>query len=135
MSGHLLHVEATADHTPKKPDWSFSIQCVKPESCGGWQECGQPHGSGTLSADLGPWEADPLAPWGEEEEFTFHGVLHEWRYGYGWTVPYDGCPVADSLNWSNDDAWDIARHHGVGTHVVQDEWDDTSCSLIWIRGS
>lgn len=62
-----------------------------------------------------------------------HGVLHEWRWGHGWTVPFEGCVVADNVHrgWS-DDASDIAIEHGIGTHVVDDDWDDTDLRLTYV---
>lgn len=71
-------------------------------------------------------------PWCDEDEFVFHGVPHTWRYGYGWTVPFEGC-VVDANDSCVDEAYDIAREHGPGTHEVDDDWDETTCYLIWVR--
>lgn len=114
------------------PGWQFEITCLAPTKCGGFQECPDEHQVAGVSAADGP-DADESAPWFDEEEFEFHGVMHEWRYGFGWTVPFDGCVVSDALNWNCDSAADIADRHGAGVHVVDDEWDDSSCTLIWVK--
>lgn len=123
--GHLLHVTTGGGHTIQEPEWKFSIECVDPTSCGGWQECDGDHDGYDPEEETSP-------AYDEEEDVLIHGVLHEWRYG--WTIPYEGCPVADALNWSTiDSAWDLAQQHGAGVHVVDDDWDDTYCTLMWVR--
>lgn len=153
--GHLLNVAKGTDWTEDDHEWNWSITCLAPEKCGGWQECGKEHRLEGVSAADGPydndcpgWHGPYLAddahdkrmqaesaqhyPWCDEDEFEFHGVLHTWRYGYGWTIPFDGCAVAANLSWA-DEAWDIADEHGEGSHVVDDDWDDTDLTLIYVR--
>lgn len=127
--GHLLHVTESKHHTPDDPSWTFAITCLDPAKCGGWQECDKEHlGGDGVSAENGPWDDVPEgAAWADEDYFTFHGVEHEWRYGHGWTVPFEGCVVAEN-DWT-DSAWEIAREHGVGDHRVDDDWDDCSVYL------
>lgn len=129
--GHLLTITTTADHTPEDPDFDYSVTCQAPDLCGGWEECLDPHEVDGVSAADGPWDSDETDPWFEEEEFDFHGVTHEWRYGYGWTVPFKGCVVAAN-DGVCDAADDIGRSRGPGTYPVDDDWDDTSCYLTVI---
>lgn len=58
-------------------------------------------------------------------EYEFHGVLHEWRAGYGWTVPYPGCVVAGAV----EDLPDGIDTGVDGTYPVEAEWDDEWCYL------
>lgn len=129
--GHHLIVTKSDDWTEDEPDFDHDVVCLDPPSCGGWQECLDPHEVDGVSAAEGPYDSPEDAPWCDEEEFTFHGVLHEWRYGYGWTVPFPGCVVAANDHVC-DSAYDIGRRHGEGTYVVDDEWDDTYCTLLYV---
>lgn len=140
--GHLLTVTKHADWHEDEPYWDGSITCQAPSLCNGWWECGEPHEVDGVSAADGPYDSECPGehgvstdraghlPWCDEDEFEFHGVLHTWRYGNGWTVPYDGCVVqtADIAEYVDD----IAREHGEGTFVVDDEWDDTSVYLHFV---
>ena len=142
IRGHHLTIVKGDDWFEDQPDWDGSITCLAPAKCGGWWECGETHGVNGTSAGDGPYGADcpgcivPLGadeahlPWCDEDEFEFHGVLHTWRYGYGWTVPYDGC-VVQAADDVCDAVYDIGQEHGEGTYFVDDEWDDTSCSLVF----
>jgi hypothetical protein len=140
--GHLLTITKSSDWHEDEPYWDWSVTCVAPDRCGGWQECGKKHEVDGTSATDGPYDGDCPGghgvstdraghlPWCDEDEFEFHGVWHTWRYGNGWTVPYPGCVVqtADIGEYADD----IAREHGEGTYVVDDEWDDTSCYLTFV---
>lgn len=140
--GHVLTVTKGEDWFPDQPDWSGSITCLNVAQCNGWWECGKPHEVGGVSAADGPYENDCSGehgvstdraghlPWCDEDEFEFHGVLHTWRWGYGWTVPYPGCVVQTS-DAISDAAYDIGQQYGEGDYLVDDEWDDTSCTLIY----
>lgn len=130
--GHLLHVAKTADWHPDEHDWDIKVTCLNPDRCDGWQECPGNHEQDGISAADGPWEGDEDAPWFEEEEWDFHGVAHTWRYGYGWTVPYPGCVVADNDN-VREQGWEIAEEHGAGVYAVEDEWDDDYVTLNYLR--
>lgn len=126
--GHILTLTRSSDWAEDEPYFDHQIECLVPERCGGWQECGETHEVDGLNAADGPWEGDDGAPWFEQEEFVFHGVEHEWRYGYGWTVPFEGCVVAanDSVY---ENAHEIGCGHGPGRYLVDDDWDDTCCIL------
>jgi hypothetical protein len=129
---HLLTITPTEDHTEEDSDYRFEITCHEPEKCNGFWECMEPHKVDGKSAAAGPYDCSYDDPWCDEDEFEFHGVVHTWHYGWGWTVPYPGCVVAANEHWT-DDAWDIAREHGPGVHEVDDDWNDDSCILIWLR--
>ncbi|MBR7191694.1 hypothetical protein [Gordonia sp. SCSIO 19800] len=130
--GHILTVTQCEDFDPEYPSFEYSIECRNVDKCGGWQECREPHEVDGVSAADGPWDCDDDAPWEGLEELEFHGVLHTWHWGHGWTVPYPGCVVAanDAIC---DDAHDIALDHGCGRHEVDDDWDDEDCRLIHVR--
>ncbi|MBB3040982.1 hypothetical protein [Nocardioides soli] len=130
--GHHLTVVKDDDFDPEYPHFKGTITCLVPTKCGGWQECPESHQIEGGPVNDGPWDSDEDAPWFEEDYFTFHGVEHEWRYGYGWTVPFEGCCVADNDS-SVDSVHDIGLENGEGTYVVDDEWDDTSCTLIVVE--
>jgi hypothetical protein len=130
--GHLLTIAKEADFDPEWPHFDWDITCVVPELCGGWQECQEPHAVDGESAADGPYDASEDDPWFDLEEFTFHGVEHTWRGDYGWTIPYEGC-VVSANDYVADEVHDIGVEHGEGTYVVDDEWDDTSCTLIFVR--
>lgn len=115
-------------------DRVYLIEC--PDGCDGWQTCLEKHEGQhvdvILPADQGPDDCQqctepPLlhTAWCGQEEFEFHGVIHTWRYGHGWTVPYPGCVVA-ATPWDSDfDRDDVPR----GRYEVQEDWDDESCWL------
>lgn len=128
---HVLTVTKHADWHPDDPYWVWDVACATPDLCGGWWECLNPHEVDGVSAADGPYDGDETLPWCDEDEFEFHGVLHTWRYGHGWTVPYDGCVVQTAD--LGDDVCEIAREHGPGSYVVDDDWDDTDCRLGFVR--
>lgn len=124
--GHLLSVTKGEDWFPDQPDWNGAVVCLVPALCGGWQTCG--HDECRVGS---PYDADNGAePWYEQEEWEFHGELHTYRYGHDWTVPFPGCVVTES-DAVFQAAYDIGQQHGEGTYLVDDEWDDTSCTLIY----
>lgn len=132
--GHILTITTTEDHTADDPDYRWDVECLAPEKCDGWQECLEPHEVDGKSAASGPYDCDEDAPWCDEDEYEFHGVLHTWRWGNGWTVPFEGCVV--SANDSTcDSVYDIAREHGAGRYQVDDDWDDETCYLTVIPES
>lgn len=102
-----------------------AITCSDPESCPGWIECREPHEVEGRSAEGGPWTAEEGDPWAEQDEYEFHGVAHEWRSGYGWTVAYPGCPVAAG-DWEVPDEIDTTVD---GKYPVDADWDDDTCYL------
>lgn len=125
--GHVLVIEPDAAYAARFPDapteYRWSIECLNLEKCGGWQECPESHEVEGQPVNDGPWDSDESAPWFEEEEFEFHGVLHEYRWGHGWTVPFEGCVVA-----SNDADCPVEPMRP-GRWMVHDEWDDTYLTL------
>lgn len=137
MTAHQIRVyrdepglERLRQHRPltaqdRLDHYVWHIECSDPVACPGFQECREPHKVGGVDADDGPWDAPEDAPWDGYDVFTFHGVPHEWHDGWGWTVPYRGCPVSGS---------DLDLPDGVptevdGTYPVLVEWDDDDC---WI---
>lgn len=129
--GHHLIVTKEADFDPEDPYYDTQILCLAPEKCGGWWECREPHEVDGRSAEAGPWNSEDCDPWVEEEEFTFHGVEHTWRWGYGWTVPYPGCVVAVNDS-AVEGADELAQQHGEGRYLVDDDWDETTCYLTYV---
>lgn len=130
---HVLHVEMG---TPERytafggvvkydTDYGYSIECP---GCNGWQECREEHSvEGYDGLNDGPDGSPEDAPWFEEEEFIFHGELHTWHWGHGWTVAYKGCVVR--ANESGDDANNIALTYGPGDYLVGEDWDDETVYL------
>lgn len=125
--GHILTVTGTIDDDA----YEYSVECLNPDLCGGWQECDQPHEVSGISAAGGPYAADESDPWCGVDEFEFHGTVHTWQFGR-WTVPYPGCVVAGN-DAVCDSAWDILAEHGQGRYVVDDDWyDEHSCLLLFV---
>lgn len=124
--GHVLHVTKHADWTEDEPYYKTSITCVAPDLCNGWVECREPHEVDGVDASVGPYDCDRDAPWLDEDQFDFHGVEHTWQWGPGWTVPFDGCCVAE---WGGEAASELAHEVGLGDWSVDDEWDDGYCYL------
>ncbi len=117
----------------------YGTKCLVENGCGGWIECREPHEVDGKKADCGPYDCDcpdgqpsclseteaDYAPWCDREEFEFHGVVHTWRYGYGWTVPYKGCIVA----WGDYELPGCYEDLPRGEYQVEDDWEDTGCYL------
>lgn len=109
---------------PGEPmEYEDSLEC--PVGCHGWQECADDHVvPGYDGVNDGPYDSDEDAPWYDQEEFEFHGVLHTWNgMGYGWTVDYEGCVVAGN-DWS-----DLSLPDREGVWLVDDDWDDHTVTL------
>ena len=125
--GHVLVVTISSDHAPDDPDYDWTVECLNPDLCGGWTEC--THADGHHIEDDA--ERDDAEG---EGTYTFHGVEHSYHPGYNWTVPFEGCVVAENIHqWSPESADEIAHQHGVGRHVVGDDWyDESSVSLAYI---
>lgn len=151
---HLLTITKATDWEPDEPSWDWSITCTTPDRCDGWWECPEAHVVDGIDAADGPYENDcpgwhgpyalneaentaraaaggPHWPWCDDDEHMFHGVAHTWRYGFGWTVPFPGC-VVQASDTVGDYALDIAADHGEGVYVVEDDWDDTYCTLVLV---
>lgn len=132
---HHIVITKSPDWHEDDPCWDGEIVCVTPETCEGWQECLEDHGGADPGECPGEHPDDRDAPrsehvpWCDEYEFEFHGVVHTWQYGYGWTVPYQGCVVIGSDEWSDgvsEAADEIGHAHGEGTYEVDVDWWDES---------
>ena len=129
---HILVVSAEGPHRwsgqfrdhldVENYDWT--LFCPGSSHCSGWQECTGDH------TGYDPDDLDSVACDKYDEEVVIHGVAHEWKYGWGWTVPYVGCPVQAS-GTLGDDAHEILMTYGPGAYLVDDEWyDDTEVRLL-----
>lgn len=138
MSRHILVVEPDAAYAARFPDADpetrWWIECPEGNDCAGWQECREPHVVDSKDAADGPHETECRCvnglecevPWCGEDVFTFHGIEHEWRWGYGWTVPFTGCVLAANADRFDppDDLWQTDGTLSIGRWVVDDDWDD-----------
>lgn len=120
---HILIKEIDAGDSE---EFTYRIECQIAGGCGGWRECDKPPEFDCRFADS-PHDCEDDALWCGLDEFEFHGVLHTWRDGYGWTVPFEGCIVA----WADWDAPDEVEALPPGRYQVDDEWEDTSLYLIY----
>jgi hypothetical protein len=137
---HLLTISKSEDWYEDDPDWNFDITCTDPKTCNGFETCPEPHVINGFSAGDGPYDSECLAceygekssfkhsPVCDNDEFEFHGVMHTWQsFEFGWTVPFDGCVVIASRNWSDgvgESGWEIASAHGPGIYDVDVDWGD-----------
>lgn len=106
--------------------WTHSIECSDPSDCPGWQECPESH------AGMDPDEEDSPA-YDQYEDVEIHGVLHDWKSEYGWTVPFEGCPVVEcAAFWGNDvdGKYDPNRP---GRYLLDVKWDDQSVYLTVVE--
>lgn len=134
MSTHILVIEPDPTAPAMGPhhtdDRTWSIECPPGNGCSGWMECGEKHEvEGHGSAEDGPDDCEETAPWEGCDEFEFHGVMHEWKGGHGWTVPWPGCVVAGS-DWSEPPA--EMDDLPTGRYPIEDDWDDTSVALDFV---
>lgn len=130
----------TPDEQDRRDAYRETITCCVAGGCGGWQVCMEPHEINGVNATDSPYgtacscaEAESTTcsiPWCGYDGFEFHGVWHEWRWGYAWTVPYEGCVLAEYDDYELPDGIDTTRD---GRWLVEDDWDDTDCSLMLIR--
>lgn len=125
---HVLTISDVVVDQGEIVDYNTTLTCF-PGGCEGWQECREGHKVEGYDEDanVGPYDCAEEAPWADKDEFVFHGVMHEWRYGWGWTVPFQGCVLA--VNDFSDGAYDIMVAFGPGEYLIEDEWDDTE---VWI---
>lgn len=109
-------------------DYTATIECI-PGGCLGWIECREEHTvDGYTGPNDGPYDSGEDAPWADKEETEFHGVMHTWRSGWGWTVPYPGCVLAEQD--TSDNEHDILMEYGPGAYLVdEDWWDETSVTI------
>lgn len=100
------------------------LECSDPAACPGWIECRESH------EGFDPEEEDSPA-YDMYEDVEIHGVLHDWRWGYGWTLEYAGCP----LIMAEPDVPDDIPMDRTGKYLVDAEWDDTDCHLTRIAAA
>lgn len=71
------------------------------------------------------------ASWGDtagDEERELHGVHHEWNWGYGWVVEYEGCIVRTR----ELPLYDWAVEYGPGDYlldVIDVPWDEYDAEI------
>lgn len=134
--GHLMYPEHLDDR-------HYSVLCPHPDECNGWMECLRqhicPHGH---SAGMGFEEMSSDGPcpghdndndpncYSGYDEFNFHGEWHTYRYGWGWTTEWPGCVVADA---DIDFYYLPVERLPRGEYPVNDDWDDTYCTLELIE--
>lgn len=115
---------------------AWRIRCDDPAHCDGYIECHRqhicPHGHDACNgfdenSEDGPCpgHADDDLPncFSGDEEFTFHGQAHTYRWGWGWTVPFIGCVVAE--NWDGELDRSIYTLP-IGEYPVDEDWYDDS---------
>lgn len=144
MRGHVLTIRTGPDHYrlghPADPgfpdrdlanvDYQGTVTCLDRDACGGWTTCSAAFWYDVESVRTGDRATCTVAPEcatdldpDDDDVRVMHGVEHTWHYSWGWTVPYDGCTVAD-YDSLHDFVWDLARDHGPGVYLVADDWDD-----------
>lgn len=103
--------------------YAWRIVCSDPEACPAWVECEKDH------AGYNPDDEDSVVFDCHEDEVLIHGVIHEWRWGYGWTVAYPGCPVAVA-DYDLPEGVSLDRP---GFYPVDVDWDDDLCSVFLVE--
>ncbi|MFZ2240593.1 MAG: hypothetical protein WAV90_13850 [Gordonia amarae] len=136
--GRLLHGPIHPDQhvfPERTDDHGYRIICTEPDKCTGWQECPETHAHDGVESLCGPEacecdEGEPDCvtgrPWESQEDFEFHGTMHTWQNGWGWTVPYEGCVVADNGWTEPPEGW---RERPIGCHELEVDWDGDECYL------
>lgn len=138
MTDHTFVVEADQNHLDRlakirpvtdedRADaWTWHVECSDPAACPGWIECAKDH------PGMDPDDEDSPAFDKHDEEVEIHGVMHTWIWGYNWTVPFVGCPVAEDRDHDIPDGipTPLARP---GRYPVETEWDETDCTLMLIE--
>ena len=118
---HVLVIDDTENN-----GWTF--ECPGQPACSGWEECRDPAGH----EGFDPEDEDSPA-FDEYEDVEIHGVFHEWQWGYGWTVPFVGCVVDENGCDLPYELWDREQdRYKPGRWIVNDDWDDTDCTLILV---
>ena len=105
-------------HRIELGEYESAVVCPGPKYCHGWQECDGDH------TGYDPEDEESPA-FDQYEDVEIHGVLHEWKCGHNWTVPYKGC-VLEGRAWPwGDNVHDILMTYGPGEYVIDEDWDDT----------
>lgn len=120
MADHVIVV------TVDDPD-SYTIECPGKPACSGWIECDGDHEGYDPEEEASP-------AYDEWDDVEIHGVLHDYKWGHGWTVPHPGCVVADAWNVEPPGGlWDRETDaYKPGRWLVDDDWDDTDVQLILV---
>lgn len=122
---------------------TWSIRCEDPENCDGWQECFESHVCEHGRDASRGYDEDSESPgicpgggpddacdcWAGLEDFEFHGIMHTYRWGYGWTIKYPGCVVAAARDFT--DAPDYWESKPRGEYEIRDDWDDEQLTLYF----
>lgn len=106
----------------REGEWAAHIECSDPSSCPGWQECQEDH------EGFDPEDED--SPAYDQEEFEIHGEIHGWQIGWGWTLPYKGCPVVERVDSLDTGELDMTRP---GRWLLGVDWDDTDCWISVVK--
>lgn len=81
-------------------EFFYGWECPGPPHCTGFSECREPHiENGTNADEVTPFDGGDdqnPPPWDGLDEWTFHGVLHTYHDGYGWTVQDEGCVISET---------------------------------------
>lgn len=135
MSDHYAHVHIDRDYLRRlaalrrvtREDvidaYVVSVSCADPAGCPGWEECREDHAGYDYD--------DPNSPaYGEDEGVLIHGVLHDYRHGWGWVIDYPGCPV---LGFAPDQDFDEIDRTRPGTYLLDVDWDDDHCYMTAVE--
>ena len=110
---HVLVVSPDEEYSTRYPDHPperiYTIECVRPDRCDGFQECPEDH----------PGDSEE-GYYPDDDEQEFHGVLHP-HSGWNWTGPYEGC-VVQSADWETPD--DLPRDAPYGRYDIDVEWGE-----------
>lgn len=143
MSNHIIEIsrdlnflERIRKYRPTTPEdvedsYTYSVICLTPGGCGGWEECSEDHEVDGKDAGDGPYDCDEDDPWEGWDEFESHGVVHTWMCSNGWTVPFKGCIVSEygidaglpeGIDTKRDSRW-----------LIEDDWDWDICYVYLDR--
>lgn len=133
-TAHVLVIEPDTKYAKQFPDADpevlWRVECSDSAKCNAWEECNTPHEVEGLSAADGPYECPEEMPWFDEPEFEFHGELHTWRQGWGWTVEFAGCSVGEFRDAELPD--DLPQPVAPGRYTIDVDWDDDYCTLRYV---
>lgn len=128
----LAEIRPVTDEDRKDAHISQLI-CPDPDNCPGWEECREPHIVDGQDAFMGPYEGEEGYPWDDVDEFEFHGVLHTWNYGFGWTVPFKGCVAREAYDFYGETPDGIPMDRP-GMYEVEEDWyDESTCYFNLIK--
>ncbi|CCW14633.1 hypothetical protein [Rhodococcus aetherivorans] len=125
------HVITKAIDRKDPSEFTYTLECPGAPHCTGFSECHEKHVQDGIDADeVTPYDGETddgeAPPWDGADEWTFHGVAHTYRYGYGWTVPYTGC-VLREYDLEFDDA---LLDQPPGRYSISVYWEDPESPMI-----